>query len=40
MKRIITVITLVLISQIGYSQGVLGSDIWIKNNAGNERLRL
>lgn len=34
MKRIITVITLVLISQIGYSQGVLGSDIWIKNNAG------
>lgn len=34
MKRIITVITLVLISQIGYSQGVLGSDVWIKNNAG------
>ncbi len=34
MKRIITTITLIAISYLGYSQGVLGSDIWIKNNAG------
>lgn len=34
MKRIITTITLIAISYLGYSQGVLGSDVWIKNNAG------
>ena len=34
MKRIIITIALAAFSYIGYSQGVLGSDIYIKNNAG------